>query len=88
MGNINSTNFIFDDNDLDRVTSIEQTTIDKEQILSNVSYGQTSSKITYYEEKIKLLNEEIIRLENKNDDLFHDYSRLKIKYDSISKKLN
>ena len=88
MGNISSAYFVFDDDELDTIEkniSTENKAISPTEMNEKIGYCYKND--LYYETKIELLEEKIVLLETNYDDLFLDYSRMKIKYEALQKKI-
>ena len=100
MGNISSTYFVFDDDGLDTIDNIDNIdNIDKkleemevkdlnnDAKKMNEHIGYCVKNKLFYETKIELLEDKIVALESSYDDLILDYSRIKIKYEALQKKI-
>jgi hypothetical protein len=85
MGNISSAYFVFDDDELDTIEKNISKDISPTEM--NGKIGHCYKNDLYYETKIELLEDQIVQLETNYDDLFLDYSRMKIKYESLQKKI-
>jgi hypothetical protein len=85
MGNISSTYFVFDDDELDTIEKNINKDISPTEMNGKIGYCYKND--LYYETKIELLEDQIVQLETNYDDLFLDYSRMKIKYEALQKKI-
>jgi hypothetical protein len=85
MGNISSAYFVFDDDELDTIEKNISKDISPTEMNGTIGYCYKNK--VYYETKIELLEDKIVQLEINYDDLFLDYSRMKIKYESLQKKI-
>ena len=82
MGNFNNKFLVFDDDNVDIIND------DTATYMSSIIYNNNNCEVKmYYEEKIKILEDDLTRMENNYNDLFSDYTRIKLKYEELSKKL-